>query len=153
MMAGGDLIHGTVVAVAVDPDGPLAGILITGPSGSGKSALALSLVERCPWRRSALVADDAVLVDVIGAALWASAPKKTSGLIEVRGWGPAKIRCVGSAKLTAAFNVKSDPPRMALPEPMEIGGMALPCWPFRADGDAPARLRVILRSILGGQTP
>lgn len=147
-------IHGVAIAVALDWDGPLAGALIVGPSGGGKSALALSLIESCPWRRTALVADDIVLATFRERALWARAPAALAGLIEIRGFGPARIRTVCEARLCAAFDLGVPSERLPEPSMKQFGANAsLPLWPFAPGGDAPSRLRAILRSVLGGQTP
>jgi HPr kinase/phosphorylase len=145
-------IHGAAVAVAFDWDGPLAGALIVGRSGSGKSALAVSLIEACPWRRTALVADDVVLASRRGEAIFASAPERLAGLIEIRGFGPARVRAVFEARLVAAFDLSLPPERLPEPRSMAVGeGARLPLWPFHADGDSPSRLRAIVRSVLGRQ--
>jgi len=152
-MGEGALTHGVAVAVAVDPDGPLAGALLLGPSASGKSALALRLIEECPWRRTALVADDAVLLKGEGGRIIARAPERIAGLIEVRGFGPARVRRLEAAPMLAAFDLSA--PESRLPEPAMreyAPGIALALWPFRAGEGGPARLRAALRSILGGQT-
>lgn len=145
-------IHGAAVAVALDWDGPLAGALILGPSGSGKSALALSLIETCPFRRTALVADDVVLAATRGGSVFARAPEKIAGLIEIRGFGPARARAVPESRLLAAFDLGHSPERLPDTQAMAVGDNgSLPLWRFQGDGDAPARLRAILRSVLGGQ--
>lgn len=152
-MVEGALVHAVAVAVAVDPDGPLAGALLIGPSASGKSALALALIEECPWRRTALVSDDAVLLRAEAGRVIARAPQRIAGLIEVRGFGPARARRTDAAPMLAAFDFAA--PQSRLPEPAirELApGIALPVWPFRPGEGAPARLRAALRSILGGQT-
>jgi serine kinase of HPr protein (carbohydrate metabolism regulator) len=145
------VVHGTALAVALDADGPLAGALLLGPSGSGKSALALCAIETCPFRRTALVADDAPLLFARGGGLWAKAPERLAGLIEVRGFGPAPIRSVASVRIVAAFELAPDAPR--LPESAERvfaeGAAPTPVWPFAA-GDGAARLRLVLRAIVGG---
>ena len=73
-----EILHATCVAV----DG--RGLLILGPSGSGKSALALRLVSR----GAALVADDLTRVERMEERLVASCPNPDlAGLIEARGVG------------------------------------------------------------------
>jgi len=59
------------------------GLLIRGPSGSGKSALALALMAL----GATLVADDRVLVTLEQGTLMARAPGPVAGLIEARGLG------------------------------------------------------------------
>ncbi len=145
-------IHATAIALAIDADGPLAGVLLLGPSGAGKSALALAAIEACPFRRTALIADDQVVIAPGGAA---SAPEALAGLIEARGYGPVRIRSVKSARLVAAFDLGLDAARV--PE-IETRGFApgadLPVIPFRragAEAAAAHRLRVIVRQVLCGQ--
>ncbi|MEQ8934666.1 MAG: hypothetical protein RIE56_02610 [Amphiplicatus sp.] len=148
------LIHATALALALDPDGPLAGVLLLGPSGAGKSLLALAAIEDCPWRRTALIADDAVEIGTKTGGAIASARAPTKGLIEVRGFGPVPVRAIGSAALVAAFDLGA--PRERLPEPGRhpLGEeLSLPSYPFAAGEAGPARLRAAVRSILGGQTP
>jgi serine kinase of HPr protein (carbohydrate metabolism regulator) len=78
-----------------------AGILIRGPSGSGKSSLALALLTADPGR-TRLVADDRVILTVHAGRLVASVPTSIAGLLEIRGQGirafpwlsPALIRMV-----------------------------------------------------------
>lgn len=148
------LIHATALALAVDPDGPLAGVLLLGASGAGKSRLALAAIETCPWRRTALIADDAVSAWGEGGAVQARAPARIAGLIEVRGFGPVPVRSVEKARLVAAFDLAASPARLPEPAAYALGeGLALPLFPFFPGEDGPVRLRVAVRSILGGQTP
>jgi serine kinase of HPr protein (carbohydrate metabolism regulator) len=58
-------------------------VLITGPSGSGKSDLALRLLER----GFTLVSDDRTIVKKNGDRLIASAPANIAGKLEIRGLG------------------------------------------------------------------
>ncbi|GGL51763.1 HPr kinase/phosphorylase [Wenxinia marina] len=69
-----ETIHASCVAVAG------RGVLITGPSGSGKSALALELMSR----GAGLVADDRTILTRRGAGLVASCPPALTGMIEAR---------------------------------------------------------------------
>ncbi len=59
------------------------GLLIAGPPGSGKSILALSLIDR----GAQLVGDDGVELSVREGTLWAAPHPAIAGLIEVRNVG------------------------------------------------------------------
>ncbi len=59
------------------------GVLLMGESGIGKSEISLGLVEH----GAALIADDLVRVRNLSGELIASAPKLSSGFIEIRGLG------------------------------------------------------------------
>src|SRR5690606_18170052 len=71
------LIHATCVVIGE------IGVILRGPSGSGKSDLALRLVDT----GGLLVADDQVFLSVENGALVARAPPTISGKLEVRGLG------------------------------------------------------------------
>jgi hypothetical protein len=65
-------------------------VVIRGPSGSGKSRLALALIEaansgRLPFAR--LVADDRLCVEAVNGRVLVRPPEALAGLIEVRGLG------------------------------------------------------------------
>ncbi|SDD16964.1 HPr kinase/phosphorylase [Paracoccus isoporae] len=81
------------------------GVLILGPSGSGKSSLALALLAL----GGRLVADDRVMLMREGQRIMARAPAPIAGLIESRGVGlirvphaPAEITLVVDLGQTAA---------------------------------------------------
>ncbi len=59
------------------------GVLIEGPPGSGKSSLALALIDR----GATLVGDDGVLLEQRGDRLWALPPPNIAGLLEIRNVG------------------------------------------------------------------
>lgn len=88
LAAPGTLRHATCVAL---PDG--RGLLIEGPSGSGKSALALQLIAL----GAQLVADDRTLVEDRGDHLAAVCPAATRGLIEARGIGLLRVPALREA--------------------------------------------------------
>ncbi|MHA1114324.1 MAG: HPr kinase/phosphorylase, partial [Alphaproteobacteria bacterium] len=71
------LVHATCVSLWG------AGILLRGPSGSGKSDLALRLIDG----GAVLVADDQVSLELRDGGLFASPPAATAGKLEVRGVG------------------------------------------------------------------
>jgi serine kinase of HPr protein (carbohydrate metabolism regulator) len=71
----------TIHASTVARDG--RAVLISGPSGSGKSDLALRLLDR----GFALVSDDQTIVRRDGDRLLATAPPNIAGKLEIRGIG------------------------------------------------------------------
>lgn len=103
-----EIRHATTVAVAG------RGVMIEGPSGSGKSALALDLMAH----GAQLVADDRTRVRR-GAGpvrIWAEAPETLPALIEARGIGLLPARLAGPVPLVAV--VRLDQTEAArLPEP------------------------------------
>ena len=76
-MANASPLHGTCVAYGQ------SGLLIIGTSGSGKSALALSLM----GMGGVLVADDRVITTNVDGVLTAHCPPAIKGMIEARGIG------------------------------------------------------------------
>lgn len=75
--SGSEILHASCVAL----DG--RAVLITGASGSGKSALALGLIAR----GAGLVSDDRTILTRRGTDLVASCPDPIHGLVEARGVG------------------------------------------------------------------
>lgn len=65
------------------------GLLIEGPSGSGKSSLALALIDR----GAKLVGDDGVMFEIRDGRLWAAPAPHISGLLEVRNVGLIEMPC------------------------------------------------------------
>lgn len=77
----GSPLHASAVAIAGK------GLLITGGSGSGKSALALALIAR----GARLVADDRVALQPGPDGVTLSAPSAIAGLVEARGIGLIRL--------------------------------------------------------------
>jgi HPr kinase/phosphorylase len=110
-----DIHHGTTVALAG------RGVLIIGPSGSGKSALALTLMAL----GAELVADDRTRLWVDGrpAQVWADAPPQLPALIEARGMGLLPARRHGPVPLLAVADMgRHEPARLPEPRFAEILG-------------------------------
>lgn len=82
MSAVTETIHGTAVAYQDK------GLLLTGPSGSGKSSMALQLI----GLGAELVADDRVILSHMGDQIEMSCPATISGMIEARGVGILNAR-------------------------------------------------------------
>ena len=91
--AGSRLSAETVHASTVTNEG--RAVLITGPSGSGKSDLALRLLDR----GFKLVSDDRTLVKKDGERLIASAPPAIAGKLEVRGIGIVDVPLICAQEL------------------------------------------------------
>jgi HPr kinase/phosphorylase len=135
------LIYGTCVAL-----GRTAAIL-QGPSGSGKSDLALRFALQTPAELgAALVADDQVEVEARGGALFARPPAALAGKIEVRGLGIVTLafRREAELKLVVQLAETDDIPRLPaelLAAP--VCGISLPLM-FLAPFEASASLKLIL---------
>lgn len=65
------------------------GILVMGLSGSGKTSLALTLIERARWsgRAALLISDDQTFLQEREGRLIACAPPTIAGAVEIRGAG------------------------------------------------------------------
>lgn len=111
-------------------------LLIEGAPGSGKSSLALALIDR----GAMLVGDDGVTLHRAGSQLIAAPPPNIAGKLEVRNVGLIDLPCT-SAPLALILMLDSDAPRY--PEPLQqrdLLGVAIPALPFRP-GDAIQALR------------
>ncbi len=89
-------IHATCVAIGDDA------VLLCGPSGSGKSDLALRLIDG----GARLVADDRVVLTCQeGGVLTAAAPREVRGLLEVRGIGILRMDALTSAQVALVVDL------------------------------------------------
>jgi len=96
-------------------------VLIMGPSGSGKSALALDLISR----GAQLVSDDRTVVTREGDGLIAGAPDAIAGLIEARGIGILHAPTAGPTPLTLAVDL-SETETARLPQTHSISVLERP---------------------------
>ena len=133
------LLHATAIAIEGHA------LLLRGASGSGKSDLALRLIDA----GARLVADDQSELYRSGDRVIVRAPATIAGLLEVRGVGIFRLDALAEAPvalivdLVPAENVE----RLPAPHTETILGVALPLvrvTPF--DPSAAAKLRLALRA-------
>jgi HPr kinase/phosphorylase len=140
-------LHGTCVSVGGE------GVLILGEPGSGKSSLALRLIDEPGYgvsgvlQRSELVADDQVIVTRDQDRLLASAPATLHGKLEIRGLGIIDLVTSPSVALVLIVKLQNHSVIERLPDiaTFDILGMALPLVEIDAKmASAPARIRAAL---------
>ncbi|MCW2308804.1 HPr kinase/phosphorylase [Rhodobium gokarnense] len=132
-----------------------SGVLIRGASGSGKSLLAWTLLQRPgDGLFGALVADDRVEVSAVNGRLIARAPKPLAGLIELRGRGILKIAHEPACVIRLVVDIVGKDGLERMPEPAELTtvlcGVRLPRQPVRDGGAEATRL---VRAALDGLDP
>lgn len=138
--AGPRLSAETVHASTVALDG--RAVLITGPSGSGKSDLTLRLLDR----GFTLVSDDQTIVKKDGDRLVASAPPTIAGKLEIRGIGIIDMERVENVPVALLVELTSDIRR--LPDDSRerpILGVKLPLITIDAlTASAPSKVAIAL---------
>ncbi|MEJ0062316.1 MAG: HPr kinase/phosphatase C-terminal domain-containing protein [Alphaproteobacteria bacterium] len=123
------LIHASCVSL---PDCGHAGVLIAGAAGSGKSSLALRLMDR----GGLLVSDDQTLIEAAPEGPMASAPEALRGLIEIRGYGIIKLppEKTAAGALVRLYVTLLSPGQMpepaATPTMQSLPGGEAPCMPL-----------------------
>jgi serine kinase of HPr protein (carbohydrate metabolism regulator) len=134
-----ETIHASTVAI----DGKA--VLIGGPSGSGKSDLALRLIDR----GAALVSDDYTIVRRTDAGLVASAPPNIAGKMEVRGLGIVELPGAVDVPVVLFVDLDAEPQR--LPEPGEtrtLAGIAVPVVALNGhENSAPIKVELSLKRL------
>ncbi|HEY0835196.1 MAG TPA: HPr kinase/phosphatase C-terminal domain-containing protein [Azospirillum sp.] len=128
-------IHGTCVLVAG------IGVLLRGPSGGGKSDVALRLIDG----GALLVADDRVELRMDQGRLMATAPAALAGLIEVRGVGILPVPAATDAPVGLVVDLVPHDGVERLPEPdtAMLLDTAVPRVALAAfDASTPAKLRL-----------
>jgi len=131
-----ETLHASTVAL----DG--RAVLISGPSGSGKSDLALRLLDR----GFVLVSDDQTVVKKDGDRLIATAPPTIAGKLEVRGIGIIDMERAENVPIALAVELTSDIQR--LPDDSRerlILGVHLPLISINAaEASAPSKVALAL---------
>jgi serine kinase of HPr protein (carbohydrate metabolism regulator) len=133
------LIHATCVAIAGHA------VLLVGPSGSGKSDLALRLIDR----GAQLVSDDQTHIRPTKGQLLARAPATIVGKIEVRGLGIIDMPCVADITVMGVVELTDKIERYPLsPLTIMIAGVELPLMkvaPF--ESSAPIKVELMLHML------
>jgi serine kinase of HPr protein (carbohydrate metabolism regulator) len=132
-----DRLHATTVAI----DG--VAVMIEGASGSGKSDLALRLIDR----GAILVSDDQTLVIRVGKTLRARPPSTIAGRIEVRGIGILALPHVEDVPVGLLVRIDGAIERMPERRARKIAGIDVRQFavdPFHAS--APIKVELALRN-------
>lgn len=148
-MAETETIHATCIAIGAQ------GVLLLGPPGSGKSSLALQLIDQPGHgltghlKTALLVADDQVVIRRRDGRIVATAPEALAGLIEIRGIGIVKAPVQEEVPLSLAVQLVPSDETARLPDPgasrISLLGLDLPLVCIDASlAAAPARLRAAL---------
>lgn len=106
-------------------------LLIEGAPGSGKSGLALSLIDR----GAVLIGDDSLTIEVVGSQLMVRPHPNTRGLIEVRNLGLLTMPVCEAAPAALVITLCRDAPRyIERPGQHELLGIRLPSIALDRDG-------------------
>jgi len=120
-------------------------VLISGRSGSGKSDLALRLIDR----GASLVSDDYTMLRRVSGKLFASAPGNIAGKMEVRGVGILPFDSVTDAQVCLFVDLDKGVER--LPDRQEtrvVAGVQLPLIAINSlEASAPVKVEVALRHL------
>jgi serine kinase of HPr protein (carbohydrate metabolism regulator) len=132
-----EAVHASCVAIGG------RAVLISGPSGSGKSDLALRLIDR----GAVLVSDDYTMLEARGGALLASPPKTIAGRIEVRGVGIVERPYEAAVPVALLIDLARPLERMPEPASVMIAGAAVPAIGLSAlEASAPIKVEAALTS-------
>jgi serine kinase of HPr protein (carbohydrate metabolism regulator) len=120
-------------------------ILISGRSGSGKSDLALRLIDR----GAVLVSDDYTIVRRVDGKLLASAPSNIEGRIEVRGVGILQFETAKDAPVALFVDLERDVERLPPShETIRVAGVEVPLVAANAlEASAPVKVEAALRHV------
>jgi HPr kinase/phosphorylase len=120
--------------------------MLTGPSGSGKSDLALRLIDR----GAILVSDDAVSMTLVDGTLMIATAPNIKGKIEIRGVGICEVEAVSPVPLRLVVELCSDiermPPASLWTDICDFDVPLLQLAPFEAS--APVKLEYAYRAVI-----
>jgi len=131
-----ETLHATSVAI----DG--RAVLLEGVSGTGKSDLALRLIDR----GATLISDDQTLLVRQGDALVARAPATMRGQIEVRGLGIVSLPYVDAVPVALIVRLGVEPMRMPERRQRRLAGIVVREIAFEAfHASTPIKIEWALR--------
>lgn len=133
------MIHASCVSVAG------RALLLLGPSGSGKSDLALRLIDR----GAILVSDDQTFVKLTEGRLLASPPETIQGKVEVRGLGILAMQWERDVPVALAIELGRAVERFPLhPQSVDLLGLSVPLIQLNAlEPSAPIKAELALRGL------
>jgi serine kinase of HPr protein (carbohydrate metabolism regulator) len=130
-----ETIHASCVAIGG------RAVLISGRSGSGKSDLALRLIDR----GAVLVSDDYTVLQAHGGTLVASPPETIAGKIEMRGVGIVERPYVEAVPVALLVDLARAPERLPEPASAVLAGVAVPAVGLSAlEASAPIKVEAAL---------
>lgn len=124
------------------------GVLFRGSTGSGKSDLALRLIDG----GARLIADDYTELSSENSTLMARAPETIRGLLEVRGIGILNIGGALQAELGVVIDLVTaeQVDRRPEDESTELLGMRIPLFRLTPlEASSPAKVRLVVRLVKG----
>ena len=128
-MTASPTIHATAVLVGAKA------LLIRGEPGSGKSRLALRLIQTLPFAR--LIGDDRVHLEAKNGRLLVRPADSLAGMIEIRGIGIRNVPYEAVAAVGRVLDLMSAAERLPEPDGQKavISGVTLPRIALPAGGD------------------
>ena len=117
-------------------------ILIAGRSGSGKSDLALRLIDR----GARLVSDDYTVVKRVNGRLLAAPPRNIEGKMEVRGVGLVPFESVSDIAVCLVVDLDRDVERLPeMHDSLMVAGMKVPVIGLNGlEASAPVKVELAL---------
>jgi hypothetical protein len=130
-----EIVHVSCVAIGG------RGILLAGRSGSGKSDLALRLIDR----GAELVSDDYTELRRLGETLLARAPATIAGKIELRGIGIVELAPATDVPVCLLADLDCAPERLPEAATVRLAGLEIPRVALAAlEPSAPLKLEYAL---------
>jgi HPr kinase/phosphorylase len=139
-------IHASCIAIGRH------GVLLLGISGSGKSDLALRLIDQ----GAVLVADDRTILYLEKGILHGRAPASIKGLFEVRGLGIVKLQTRANVRVSLAVRLGRETVRLPAPrfydppQPLSPKSQVPEILLNGRLASAPAKIRIALAALTKG---